>query len=201
MARRSHQVELGLAINAPMVSGMWRFLGMAKGGEPVLWVRVGRYCPDEYDTRCLQKYIAFFLRHSELQMRASPVHYVVCDMKGFKMHWMGSQMGHIQAFIEVAQNHYPERAKAIVVVNAPWLFRATFCVIRGLLDPVTADKVVVLEKEEIPAYFANILDQETLIERFGGKRPNESVPVPNIPGLESVAEFSAAVLEAKGLTP
>ena len=75
------QVELGPSIQCPMETGMWRFMGIARGGEPVLWIRVGRYCPNEFDQRCLQRYISFFIRHSELQMRGPQCHYVVFDMK------------------------------------------------------------------------------------------------------------------------
>ena len=114
---------------------------------------------------------------------------------------MAGYTGHLQALIEVAQNQYPERARAIVLVNAPWVFRATFSVIQGMLDPVTRQKLVVLEKDQVPAYFGSILAADVLIDRYGGQRPTASVPVPNIPGLPAIRELCMAELEAKGLLP
>jgi hypothetical protein len=50
--------------------------------------------------------------------------------------------GTAQAFLELAQKHYPERLQKLLIVNAPKVFSVIWNTVLPIMDPTTRQKIV-----------------------------------------------------------
>jgi hypothetical protein len=165
-----------------MDSGCWRYFGLTDDGSPVAWVQVGFWNPHEYDNDAYEMYVAFFTSMMERQMTDNTRHVVVFDLSGWAF-WHGSYLGYVKTLVDIAQNQYPERLRRVVLVNAPFLFRASWVVIRPWLDPVTVAKVVfVAGVEAIQEEFAKLSVPNKIVPSvYGGEIDENSMQVPGFP--------------------
>ena len=51
--------------------------------------------------------------------------------------------------IDTLQDFYPETLDKCLIVDAPWIFRACWVIIKPWLDPVTASKVAFVKTDEL----------------------------------------------------
>ena len=88
------------------------------------------------------------------------------------------------------QNHFPERLRCVVVVNAPAVIAFVWRVVSSWLDPVTRDKVRILAAPESNwrPVLNELIDDDNLPECFGGKAPVQkptgapvALPEPHLP--------------------
>lgn len=91
----------------------------------------------------------------------------IMDLKGVGITSIPSVYGYVRQATEISQNHYPERLGKFFLINAPWGFSGAFSVVKGFMDPVTANKINILGSnykktllEHVPA--------ENLPAEFGG---------------------------------
>jgi len=69
-----------------------------------------------------------------------------------------------QWLIDQLANNYPETLKHILVVDSPWIFNLCWKLIKGWLDPRTADKIAFINKDQFGTY----IDKANLPVEFGG---------------------------------
>ena len=84
--------------------------------------------------------------------------------------------------LEIDQNAYPEYLGNLFIINAPFVFRGMWSVIKGWVDPKTAKKFIVLGsnyKETLLQY----IDEDSLPTEYGGTctKPLPSVNFDAIP--------------------
>jgi hypothetical protein len=85
---------------------------------------------------------------------------VVFDYTGFTLR-NSPTSSHVGKFIHQFQNHYPERAHTIYIVNAPVVFRFFWALVRPFIDSVTRKKInFVTGNQQIQATFEAIVDVE-----------------------------------------
>eukprot|EP00041_Stephanoeca_diplocostata_P011612 m.192048 g.192048 ORF g.192048 m.192048 type:complete len:108 (-) comp18606_c0_seq4:676-999(-) len=69
---------------------------------------------------------------------------IICDLKGLSMWPHNAAMKVFRETIRIDQAYYPERLKVLYMINAPWIFRPIWAMVRPWLDPVTKDKFHIL---------------------------------------------------------
>lgn len=165
-------------------TGAWRVLGLSAAGNPVLLVSTALWQPHLYDVDEYGKYVAYFCEH----MCAMGSRFVVLfDMAG----WQFSHAVHLKKvfkLIDTVQNHYPERLSAALLLRAPFLFNASWKVIRPWIDPNTAKKVQFTSGAagEKAAFDAAGVPADILPKAYGGTRAAPA-PVPGLAGEPDVA--------------
>ena len=83
--------------------------------------------------------------------------------------------------VDVAQNQYPERLRRILMVNAPFAFKAAWKLISPWLDPVTRGKIAFVSKKEALEELGQqgVMDMAAIPVGLGGERPDDNIPTPN----------------------
>ena len=112
-----------------MGSGCWRYLGQSKIGYPIAWVQTKYWNPHEYGADAYVIYVAYFSAMMERLMKENTKQIIIFDMSGWAF-WHARYMSYIKKLIDIAQNQYPERLGRVLMVNSPFLFRASWAVIR-----------------------------------------------------------------------
>jgi len=84
--------------------------------------------------------------------------------------------------------YYPERLADLYVVNAPWIFAIMWKLVRGWLDPVTANKIHIIKGDPKPTLLAHI-DADQLPAAYGGTC-DRCLNSPQCAKQFSVAEFA-----------
>lgn len=165
-------------------TGAWRVLGRTDAGSPVLLVSTALWQPHLYDVDEYARYVTYFC---EGLVRMGPRFVVLFDMAG----WQFSHVTHLKKvlkLVDTVQNHYPERLERALLLRAPFLFSASWKVIKPWIDPNTAKKVAFTSGaagEKKAFADAGIVDG-ILPAAYGGTRKTP-VPVPNIDGEKPVA--------------
>ena len=68
---------------------------------------------------------------------------------------------------------FPETMSKMLIVNAPTFFSATWRLIKGWLDPRTANKIeVISSKNAVEKRLLELVDRDQLPEDYGGQGPN-----------------------------
>jgi len=73
----------------------------------------------------------------------------------------------IYSAVTILQQYYPERLSKALLVNTPWIFNATWAIIKGWLNPRTASKVCFIGQEDTKTLFEYI-DKDVLEKKYGG---------------------------------
>eukprot|EP01062_Namystynia_karyoxenos_P025940 TRINITY_DN20307_c0_g1_i1.p1 TRINITY_DN20307_c0_g1~~TRINITY_DN20307_c0_g1_i1.p1 ORF type:complete len:606 (+),score=197.26 TRINITY_DN20307_c0_g1_i1:97-1914(+) len=165
--------------------------GRDKVGRPVYIERTGAMAP------CLDAMIKFLnrdeltyrhVRQQELMMArleeiegdlGRPVdgQFVILDM--IDLSYMPNSDGQA-VFREVARldgSHYPETLGKQFLVNAPPLFQLVWRVVKGWIDPNTAQKIEILGKKEFKARLLQFISADQLPKEYGGTLEVELEPV------------------------
>jgi hypothetical protein len=91
----------------------------------------------------------------------------IMDLKGLSIFGDSRGMTLFQDALRIDQNCYPEFLGNLFLINAPWIFRTMWAVIKSWIDPKTAAKFIVLGSD----YTSTLLqyfDKEELPEEYGG---------------------------------
>jgi hypothetical protein len=152
-----------------MDSGCWRYVGKSLNGVPVAWVQVGKWNPHEYTVENYEVYVCYFNSMLERLMAKATQQIVIFDMAGWAF-WHASYMSYIKRLIDLAQNQGPERLHRVILVNSPFIFRASWYVIKPWMDARTARKVVFVSgAEDIAKILAELKVENTLLPiQYGG---------------------------------
>ena len=175
------------SIPTALPTGSWRSLGVTGAGLPVLWVQVGRWQPHLYS---LEEYVAYVVYFLERLTHVGERFIVLLDMAGWRFSH-ALQLRKVGALIKTLQEHYPERLEAARLLHTPGIFSAAWKLIRPLIDPVTAAKVVfVASGEECSALKELGMPPELIPSTYGGSLEVATIPVPNLPGEPNITVIS-----------
>lgn len=170
---------------APVLrDGVVRLVGGAQNKPPVMWFQAACWKPAAYNATTFVSAIVYFVEKS---LKVGDRFVAVFDLTGWRLGFM-LHAGKIHGMITTLQEQYPERLVAAVVVRAPVVFGIMWELIKGLLDPSTADKVHFAEHEpeKERALLTRFIDERDLPTALGGQLERE-IPVPNIPGEPNLA--------------
>merc|ERR1711965_710307 len=76
---------------------------------------------------------------------------LIFDLNGFSV-WKNMDYEFTKYMIDTLQDFYPETLDKCLIVDAPWVFRACWVIIKPWLDPVTASKVVFVKTNELSSH-------------------------------------------------
>ena len=96
--------------------------------------------------------------------------FVVLDMTGLIVMVDPSAISACIRLLSNDQNNYPERLKAVYVINAPWYFTGIWALITPFLDAKTCAKFKVLGADYYDELI-KIVDESNIPEHLGGTRP------------------------------
>ncbi|KAF5839566.1 CRAL-TRIO domain-containing protein [Dunaliella salina] len=92
----------------------------------------------------------------------------IMDVKGVGLsHFTGEVKRLLGLITKYDQDNYPEMLGHICVINAPWVFRTIWAVVKGYLDPRTQSKIEILDSNYLPAVLKWV-DKESLPDWLGG---------------------------------
>jgi hypothetical protein len=91
----------------------------------------------------------------------------IMDMKGVSVGSISQVYSHLQKASALSQNYYPERLGRLYIINAPWAFKYVWTVIKGWLDPVTVQKIQILDSTYETELHKQV-PKENLPKEFGG---------------------------------
>ncbi len=170
--------EAGIKENL-IVGGKNFFYQTDLDGNLVCYVRTRLH--DKY-AQTLQEACDYTIYSIELgrKLRSSDLQRVtlVFDMKNAPLAALDTAS---MSFIaNTLQNYYPEILALALIVDAPWIFPGFWRVVRPLLDPVVAGKVIFTTKTDLKKYIA----EEKLPKEYGGTDPFEYTYTPCAPGDE-----------------
>ncbi len=75
----------------------------------------------------------------------------------------------------ISQNYYPESLGVTLLLNAPWIFKGCWSLIKNWIDPYAAKKISFVTQPEL----LNFINEEDLLVEYGGKDPftYEYIPI------------------------
>lgn len=92
----------------------------------------------------------------------------ILDLKGVPLSQFNQVRKVVQQVSSVAQNYYPETLGKMFIINAPFLFKGIWQIIKPMLDENTVAKISVLGSH-YQADLLEVIDPENLPVAFGGK--------------------------------
>ena len=170
-------------VSIALPSGCWRLLGATEGGFQVLFIQLGLWNPDKYDTEEYGRYANYFL---EAMCKLGERFIVIFDMKGWKLShaW---HMKKIARLVSTLQDHYPERLEKALLMRAPGIFAGAWTVIKGFIDPVTVKKVAfVSSSAEAETMALKACGAWSVVPKCYNGDSDAAPPVPNIPGEKNI---------------
>eukprot|EP01134_Creolimax_fragrantissima_P006837 CFRG6837T1 len=103
---------------------------------------------------------------------------IVFDLKGFSLSRHGDP-GVARKFVELLQDHYPERLHQIVTINSPSIFVAFYKALYACVDKVTRKKVQLkgkMDSEEAFTYLSQFINKDQLEDYYSGDLPTKVPP-------------------------
>ena len=177
-------------------SGCWYYAGTDKEGAPVLFVDTRLWNPADYSLEVYVQYLCFFYDRLFSQPSVGPTQHqlvVVFDMQG----WSYSDayyLRYIQQLVNINQNQYPERLKKGLLINAPWIFRASWAIIKPWIDQKTASKLMFTDSpENMLESLAELIPLENMLPEYGGVMKEESLRKPNMHGIPNYKSRSSRI--------
>ena len=130
-------------------------------GQPLIYCITGRHDRLDRDINEVKNFIIFIIDQTlKLAKPDEEKLTIVFDLSTFSMNCMDFEA--TKLFISVLQTHYPEILGRALIINAPYIFRACWQVIRPWLDPVTASKVEFIRSNQLNTY----ISPENICEDF-----------------------------------
>ncbi|CAM9127627.1 unnamed protein product, partial [Ectocarpus fasciculatus] len=152
-------------------SGKTYVRGRDKQGRPLLYMRPRHENTFEHDGNI--KHLVYNLERSVACMTDSAEDDKIClllDFDGYSMR-NAPPMKTSRETLDILQNHYPERLHRAYCLRPPWIFSATFKMISPFIDPVTAQKIVMLRTtpELMTARLLEDIEAQLLETDLGGQ--------------------------------
>lgn len=94
--------------------------------------------------------------------------------------------GWVQSITGLLATCYPEVVDKIYVLNAPSYFSRIWALIKSFVDPTTAKKLVIVPQNDTLATLLEVMDIESIPERYGGKSKAKNAMVPQVANLEAL---------------
>lgn len=113
----------------------------------------------------------------------------ILDLKGISLTKHRKALDFVKASSKMDQVYYPERLYRLFIINAPTSFTTIWALIKGLLDPETKKKIVILGAD-YQSTLLQIIDPSQLPVEYGGTGPNPFDP--NVKAVIDAADAEAA---------
>lgn len=94
--------------------------------------------------------------------------------------------GYAQSITGLLATCYPEVVDKIYLVNAPPYFSKIWALVKGWIDPNTAQKLVIVPPADVLTTLLETIDIECIPERYGGESKAEYGLVPCVDGLKDL---------------
>lgn len=159
-------------------SGKSVLTGHDKRGRPVLTVRVRLHDSRTQTESAMEWFTIMTCEEARLCLKGDiETASIIFDLENFglqNMDW------HVVKFIlKCFEAHYPECLGRVMIHRSPWVFNGIWNVIRGLLDPVVANKVSFTKTTKELLQF---VDLDQLPKDVGGELPDDYVYKPPVEG-------------------
>nr|VZI08826.1 unnamed protein product [Spirometra erinaceieuropaei] len=137
-----------------------RQIGHDKTGRPVLYACFSQATTDKNTGEDTVAHCVQMLENSKKTFKQSATTWVfVFDCTGMTLPCCNPKLG--KQVMHVFGNYYPERLGQAIIVNHKKVFNSIWKAIRKFLDPVTADKMVFLDKKDISTGLRERFDEDT----------------------------------------
>ena len=158
-----------------------------QGGKGFIWKedRKGRLCVwvrarlHDRNAQSLQESIDYSVYWMELGRRLrccdEQLVTMVFDLAGMPLAALDLPLA--QFLVRCLQNYYPEILGMALIVDAPWFFQGFWKMVRPLLDPVVASKIVFVKRSELNRYIHPL----AIPSDFGGEDEFSYFYVPSEP--------------------
>lgn len=128
--------------------------GFDKSGRPVIYCVSGRHSRTDRDINDVKNFIIYIIEESLKKAKPNEQKIaIVFDLSTFSMNCMDFEATKI--LVTILQTHYPEILGKGLIVDAPFIFRACWQIIRPWLDPVTASKIEFIRSNQINEYISS----------------------------------------------
>ncbi|KFY47285.1 hypothetical protein V495_02032 [Pseudogymnoascus sp. VKM F-4514 (FW-929)] len=129
--------------------------GVDKLDRPMCFVRARLHHAGDQLEESLERYTIYVIELARFVVRPpSETACLVFDMTGFSLANM--DYAPVKFMIKCFEANYPESLGVVLIHKAPWVFQGIWKIIKGLLDPVVANKV---------NFTNNTADMEAFIEK------------------------------------
>lgn len=142
-------------------------------GRPVCIVRSRLHRPAEQTAEVMERYTVYIMETARLMLRG-PVDTasIIFDLSNIEAKYV--DLTPVRFIIKCFEAHYPESLGVCCIYGAPWFFRPIWAVVKGLLDPVVANKIRFANNQ---AELETFLPSSEIIKELGGPRNWEYVYV------------------------
>jgi hypothetical protein len=121
--------------------------GADKLHRPVFYIHVRIHDPRQQTFEALRTFTLYNMETARLFLTAPTYQScLVFDMTDFGLRNMDWPF--IQFLVKAFEAYYPETLGTMAIHKAPWIFAGIWKILRPLLDPVVADKVVFTRTDE-----------------------------------------------------
>lgn len=185
--REKHNVDDIMAESFPLAdvlrTQLWpmRLLGPDVNGHAVVLIRLGE-CDWRAASRAFsssKEIVHYLMFHQEVQfkrlqaMGVSSRQVILFDLGGLSMaDYRIAYSNGLGSIFEMWASHYPESVEAFYFLNAPWVFRTLYNILKGLVEPDTLEKVHVRSEpiEKTHERLAEMgIDPSLLPSKLGGQ--------------------------------
>ena len=146
-------------------SGKGFFNGVDKDGRLIFYVTAKLHTKSMASLAANEEYTLYLIELArKLNTFGQETACLIFDLTGSG--YSNMDVANVKFLINCFQNHYPETLGKCFVVNAPWIFSTFWNMIKPMLDPVVAGKIVFVNKL---ADLAKYIPKDTLIMDLGGR--------------------------------
>lgn len=140
--------------------------GTDTDGRPVCIVRSRLHRPAEQTPLVMERYTVYIMETARLMLR-HPVDTasIIFDLSDIEAKYM--DLTPVRFIIKCFEAHYPESLGVCCIYGAPWFFRPVWSIVKGLLDPVVANKIRFANST---AELETFLPASDIIKELGGPR-------------------------------
>jgi len=142
------------------------FHSIDKENRPICLIQVRNHDPARVDPPEGQRFSLFMMEYGRTLLHP-PVETVTMLFDMTDTGRKNMDLKTLQFTVQSLQNHYPESLGKVLVYNSSWLVYGIWKVVKPWLDPVTAAKVVFVDKQTITDY----ISPENLLVEYGGTDP------------------------------
>ncbi|ODM94504.1 SEC14-like protein 2 [Orchesella cincta] len=152
----------------------YRLFGKCNEGAAICWVFVGKWTTKKFvdndeGEQVLRYEFAMMERGLRIIAESGRAGTIVLDMEGLTL----AQATHIPSLklsfnaLQTVEQCYPEIAKAIYVINVPWVFSFAYNFVKSIIAPRTMEKIKIFSyKEEWQAEFLKRFPIDSIVPQL-----------------------------------
>jgi len=139
--------------------------GKCKLGRPIIWIRFHLHKKSQTDPMEAERFIAWFFDNARHIPRERPIETttVVVDLSNIGRDNMDMTVA--KQWSNMLGTKYPECLGQGLLLNAPWIFSASWSLLTPVLDPRTTKKLKFINQDKLTEY----IPQESILKEYGGR--------------------------------